>query len=119
MYIPNREKPIRWPSMTATSAARLALDAGLLEDLLDGDLRRRVADVGPAGRVQPDLRVGALHEQQLAVVVADDGADGDLRRDVAGHADADGLQPLLHEVVLLALDLGGLLGRRASSRAPG
>ena len=49
-----------------------ALDAGLLGDLLDGDLGRRVPDVGPPGRVQPDPRVGPLHEQQLTVVVADD-----------------------------------------------
>ena len=101
-------------------ALRLALDAGLLEHLLDRDLGRRVADVGPPGRVQPDARVGALHEQQLPVVVADDGADRDLRRDVAGHAVADRLQPLLHEVVLLALDLAGLLvdGERPSWPPP-
>ena len=97
---------------------RLALDAGLLDDLLDGHLGRRVADVGPAGRVQPDPGVGALDEQQLAVVVADDRADGDLRRDVAGHADADRLQPLLHEVVLLALDLQRLGGVDARRPAP-
>ena len=85
---------------------RLALDAGLLGDLLDGHLGRRVADVGPAGRVQPDPRVGALHEEDLAVVVADDGADRHLRRDVAGHADADRLHPLLDEVGVLATFLG-------------
>jgi hypothetical protein len=101
MYIPNRENPIRWPSMTANTH-RLALDAGLLLDLLHRHLGRRVADVGPSGRVQPDARVGPLHEQQLAAVVADDGADRHLRGDVAGHAFADVLQPLLHEVVGLA-----------------
>ena len=35
--------------------------------------------------------VRPLHQQHLAVVVADDGADRDLRGDVAGHADADRL----------------------------
>ena len=70
--MPKRVKPIRWPSITASSRTRLALDAGLLRDLLHRHLGRRVADVGPARRVQPDARVGALHEQHLAVVVADD-----------------------------------------------
>ena len=31
----------------------LDLDAGLLQDLFDAHLRRRVADVGPPGRVEP------------------------------------------------------------------
>ena len=62
---------------------RLHLDAGLLVDLLHRDLRRRVADVGVADRVQPHARVGALGEQELAALVADDGGDRDLRRDVA------------------------------------
>ena len=88
---------------------RLALDAGLLGDLLHRDLGRRVADVGPTGRVQPDARVGALHEQHLAAVVADDGADRDLRRHVAGHPLADALEPLLHEVIGLALERGVVL----------
>ena len=46
---------------------RLALDARLLEHFLHRDLRRRVADVGPADRVQPPSGVGALREQDLAL----------------------------------------------------
>ena len=84
---------------------RLALDAGLLLDLLDRDLGGRVADVGPSGGVQPDPRILALHEQQLVGVVAHDRSDRHLRRDVAGHAFADRLHPLLHEVVGLPCDL--------------
>jgi len=61
---------------------RLAVDAGLLLHLLHGDLRRRVADVGPPGRVEPDTGVGPLDEQDPPVVVADDRTDRDLRCDV-------------------------------------
>src|SRR5690242_21540693 len=43
---------------------RLAQDARLLFDLLHRHLGRRVADVGPAGRVEPDLRVGSLHRSE-------------------------------------------------------
>ena len=98
MYMAKREKPIRWPSITASSCSRLARDAGLFGDLLDGDLGGRVPDVGPPGRVQPEAGVGALHEEDLATVVADDRTDRHLRRDVAGHVDADRLHPLLDEV---------------------
>ena len=35
-------------------AHRLRFDARLLEDLLDGDLSGRIADVAPPGRVEPD-----------------------------------------------------------------
>ena len=86
-------------------SARLALDAGLLVDFLHRHLGRRVAHVGPTRRIQPDSGVFALHQQQLAVVVADHGADRHLGGDVARHADSDRLHPLLDEVVLLALDL--------------
>ena len=55
--------------------------------------------------------VGALHEQHLAVVVADDRADGHLRGHVTRHALADRVQPLLHEVVLLAAHLQRVVGR--------
>jgi hypothetical protein len=88
----------------AEQPQRLAVDPGLLAHFLDGHLGRRVADVGPAGRVQPDAGVLALHEQDLTGLVADDRPDGDLRGDVAGHALADRLHPLLHEVIGLALD---------------
>jgi hypothetical protein len=65
---------------------------------------RRVADVGPASRVQPDQpQSAALHEQDLTRRVADDGADRDLRRDVAG-TPSPTLPPLLHEMVGLAFD---------------
>ena len=63
--MPKRVNPIRWPSITDEQALRLAHDAGLLGDLLHRHLGRRVADVGPPRRVQPDARVGALDEQQL------------------------------------------------------
>ncbi len=88
-------------------ADRLALDARLLVHLLHHDLRRRVADVGPARRVEPHARVGPLHEQDLAVVVADDGGDGDLRRDVAGDALADLAQPLVDDVAGVEVEPGG------------
>ena len=58
---------------------RLHLDAGLLVHLFHRDLRRRVPDVGVADRVQPHAGVGALGEQELALLVADDGGDRDLR----------------------------------------
>ena len=89
-------------------ADHLALDAGLLVHLLHRHLGRRVADVGPAGRVQPDAGVGPLDQQDLALVVADHGADRHLRRDVAGHALADALQPLVDQ---------RLAGRRRASVA--
>ncbi len=86
---------------------RLAHDAGLLGDLLDGHLGRRVADVGPAGRVQPEPRVGTLHEEDLAPIVADDRTDRHLRRHVARHVDPDRLHPLLDEVSVLTPLLAG------------
>ena len=52
----------------------LGLDPGLLEHLFDDDLGGGVADVGPSGRVEPDTRVRPLHEEHLALVVADHGA---------------------------------------------
>ena len=78
-------------------AHRLDDDAGLLLHLLHDDLGRRVADVAPPGRVEPDARVGALNQQQLALVVADGGTDGHLGRDVARDTLADGVHPLLHQ----------------------
>ena len=87
----------------------------LLLDLLHRHLCRGVSDVGPARGVQPHAEVGPLDEQDLALVVADDGADGDLRCDVAGHALAYRLQPLLDEDLGLQLvagrhpDVGGHL----------
>ena len=89
-----------------------AIDAGLLLHLLHHDLGRRVAHVAPAGRVEPDARVGALNQQQLALVVADGGTDRDLGGDVARDALADGVHPLLHQstgvvgVLVLAVGLG-------------
>ena len=82
---------------------RLAVDAGLLADLFHRHLGGRVADVGPTGGIQPDAGVLALHQQDLARIVADDRSDGDFRRHVPGHPLADRLQPLLHEVIGLAL----------------
>ena len=90
---------------------RLALDAGLLPHLLERDLDRRVADVGPAGRVEPDAGVGPLDQEQATLVVADDGPHGHLRGDVAGHALAHRLEPLLDEVVLLPPHLQRVVGR--------
>ena len=72
----------------------LALDAGLLEHLLDRDLRRRIADVGPPRRIEPVPGIGPLDQQDLPTVVAHDCADRDLRRDVARHPRAHRLQPL-------------------------
>ncbi len=77
----------------------LALDAGLLVHLLHRHLAGRVADVGPAGRVEPDARVGPLDQQDLAGVVADHRAHRHLRRLVAGHAVADRVHPLVHQLV--------------------
>ena len=111
MYMPNRVKPMRRPSMTARSCTGSHSMPVSSWTSFTRDLGRRVADVGPPGRVEPDAGVGPLHQQELPAVVADDRADGHLRRDVAGHALADRLQPLLHEVVLLAPDLEGVVGR--------
>ena len=83
-------------------AHRLDVDARLLEDFLDGDLGGRVADVGPTGRVEPGSRVRPSHEQDLALVVADDGPDRDLRRHVTGDALANVLHPFGDEVVSVA-----------------
>ena len=47
--------------------------------------------------------VGPLHQQQLTLVVADDGADGDLRRDVAGDPAPDRLHPFGHDLLVLGL----------------
>ena len=85
----------------------LDLDARLLVDLLHRDLGRRVADVGPADRVEPHPRVGPLGEQDLRVGVGDDRRDRDLRGDVPGDALADRRQPLVEQRVGL-----GLLDRR-------
>jgi tRNA1(Val) A37 N6-methylase TrmN6 len=45
---------------------RFALDARLLQHLLHHHFAGRVADIGPAGGVQPHTAVAALHEQDLA-----------------------------------------------------
>ena len=82
---------------------RLALDAGLLVDLLDRDLAGRVADVGVAHGVEPHPGVGSLGEQQLTLVVGDDGRDRHLRRDVALHAPPDAEHPFLEQRVGLGL----------------
>ena len=64
-------------------AHRLDQHPRLLQDLLHRHLGRRVADVGPAGRVEPHARVGPLDQEYLAPVVADHRADGHLGGDVA------------------------------------
>ena len=109
-YSGNRAKPRRRPSSTAISDDGLHLDAGLLVHLFHRNLRRRVADVGPPDRVQPHAGVGALGEQQLALLVPDDGGDRHLRRDVAGDALADRREPF----VVTALGLG-LFDRRGAN----
>src|SRR5581483_11669117 len=89
----------------------LDLDAGLLLDLFDDHFGGRVPDVAPAGRIEPDARVGPLDEQQLTLVVADGGADRDLGGDVPRDTLADGGHPLLDQpvgVALVAADLVGL-----------
>src|ERR687897_189656 len=88
---------------------RLATDAGLLVDLLHGDLARRVADVGPARRVEPDAAVGPLHQQDPALVVVHHRPHRHLGGDVAAHPLADALHPLVDEVlgVELLVRLGG------------
>ena len=80
------------PSSTAMSRTTSTSMPVSSAHLLDRDLRRRVADVGPAGRVEPHAGVGPLHQQNLVLVVADDGADRDLRCDVPGDALADALR---------------------------
>ena len=88
-YSGMRVKPRRSPSSTAMHALGHALDAGLLAHLLHRHLGRRVADVGPARRVQPHAGVGPLHEEDLAWSSLHDRADRRLRGDVAGDALAD------------------------------
>ena len=89
-YSGMRAKPSRRPSSTRDERHRLDLDPGLLVDLLHRDLRRRVPDVGPPDRVQPDPAVGALGEQDLAGSLPTTAATAHLRRDVAADALADG-----------------------------
>src|ERR1019366_2954993 len=82
----------------------LNLDAGLLEDLLDRHLDRRVTHVGPAGRIQPDSGVRALDQQYLVLLVADNGANRELRSHVTGDA-------LVHVSHPLEDELGRFTGR--------
>ena len=83
-------------------AHRFDVDACLLEDLFDRDLCRRVAHVGPTRRIEPGSGVSPLHEQDLALVVADDGPDRNLRCHVTGDALANVLHPLGDQVVSVA-----------------
>ena len=85
--------------------------------LLHRDLAGRVADVGPAGGVQPDAAVGPLDQQDLLVVVVDDRADGHLGRDVAGDAVAHALHPLVDEVLGVELLVGLRRGRMSPATA--
>ncbi len=86
---------------------RLHLDAGLLVDLLDGDLARRVADIGVAHGIQPHPGIGALGEEELAALVPDDRRHRHLGGHVALHALTHGGQPLVEERVGLRLLDGG------------
>src|SRR5581483_2053510 len=91
----HRVEPEPHPVEDGEERDGLGVDAGLLLDLLDRHLRRRVADVGPARRVEPHARPRPLDEEDLAGLVADHRPDGRLRRDVAGHALPHARQPLL------------------------
>ena len=82
---------------------RLHLDAGLLVDLLDRDLARRVSDVGVPDGVEPHTGVGPLGEEELAALVGDDGGDGDLGRHVPLHALAHAAEPFVEQRVALGL----------------
>ncbi len=112
MYIAKRVNPIRWPSITPRSCTGSQMMPVSSSTSLSATSDGRVADVGPAGRVQPDPGVGPLDEQDLALVVADDHPHRDLRGDVAGHPLADRIQPLLDEVVLLPPHLERVVGGR-------
>ena len=56
------------------------LEARLFEDLFHDDLGRGVADVAPTRRIEPEARVGALDQEQFALLVGDRRADGDFGR---------------------------------------
>ena len=85
------------PVQNGDGPYHLALNARLLSNLLDHHLGRRVADVSPTRRVEPEPGVGPLHEQQFAVVVADHRADGHLGGDVSRHPPAHGVHPLVDQ----------------------
>ena len=59
------------------------LEVDLLVDLADHGVRRRLAGVDPAGDEAPPEVVGAVHQQDPAVVVEDRGVGADLRALVA------------------------------------
>ena len=102
-----RVMPMRMPSRTAMTPFGTHSMPVSSRTSFDRDLRRRVADVGPTGGVQPDPGVGPLHEQDATLVVVDDGADGRLRGDVAGHPLADAAHPLVDVVLDVELGVGG------------
>jgi hypothetical protein len=93
----------------AKETGRLTLDAGLLVYFLHGHLGRRVPHVGPAGWIQPDTRILALHEQDLTVVIANDRSDRHLGRHIPRHTFTDRLNPFADELVTT------LLGRTITS----
>ena len=67
-------------------------------------------DVGPPRGVQPHARVGALHEQDPALVVVHHRADGRLGGDVARHPFADVAHPLVDVVLDVELRVSGQRG---------
>ena len=102
-----RVNPRRSPSRTAMRRTGSTVHARLLLHLLHRHLRRRVADVGPSRGVEPHARVGPLHQEDLARLVAHDRPDGHLGRHVPGHALPDVGQPLIDQGVGVGPVAGG------------
>ena len=104
----------RYPIKNISDTARwMAFYRAMESERLDAhflhrDLGRRVADIGPPRRVEPDTRVGPLHEQDLVLLVPDDRGNADLRGDVAGHSFTDLSEPLLDLVLGVVVAAGGV-----------
>ena len=90
-------EPEPQPVEHGDEAHRLDLDPGLFLHLFDYHLGGGIAHITPTGRVQPDTRVGALDQQQLALVVADRRPHRHFGGHIARHPLADGGEPLVHK----------------------
>src|SRR3984957_20123397 len=88
----------------------LYLDPGLLFDLLDHHLCRRIANVRPPGGIEPDPRIGPLDQEHLVLAVAHRSPDGHLGGHVAGDALAHCGEPLLDQTVGVLRTLDALVG---------
>ena len=80
----------------------LTFDARFFKDFFHCNFTCRISNIGPTGWIQPDTRIGSLHEKYFAIVVTDNCADRYFRRDVTRNSFADRLHPFLDKVILFA-----------------